>query len=431
MEPTLVVIGISYKTAALAVRERFWMPVARQVEALRHLVRSEGIDEVAVISTCNRTEFYLWTGNPSDASNSVLRFLTHSYDLKLSDWSNFYRLVDDAAVSHVFRVTAGLDTRVFGEPDVIDAIVRAWRLAQRADTTGRFLDSILKRAVKCALRIQSELPDAPDVVPVSVAAVRQCKAAMEDLAGRSALVIGAGQMAEAVCLQLIDAGVKNIVLSSRTHEKAEDLAARIGAKAVPLDESAPELPKAGILVAATTAERAVISREQVETALGISKKPMVILDVGVPRNVQSSVRTLPGVTLFDIDDLCENTQPSVEVRISTKQAEHAVRQESSGLLRALLSENVIPTIANLRQQLEQMAEQELTTVSDHMGPLTADQSELLRAYASHVTQRIAATVARNLNVVSGVASTDQLNRTVELLFDLKHERSTYQLAKES
>src|SRR6266567_2970322 len=138
VEPTLVVIGISLRTAKLAMRERFLLSPAQKAEALSALGRSDAIDEVIVLSNCNRTEFLVWTQDASEAANSVLRYLTRSSNLKLAEWSNFYRLVGDAAVAHVLRVASGTDAAVFGESEATSSILSAWQQAQRASTTGVF-----------------------------------------------------------------------------------------------------------------------------------------------------------------------------------------------------------------------------------------------------------------------------------------------------
>src|SRR5215469_306906 len=152
VEPTLAVIGLNFRTSSVAVRERFWISPARRVEALRQLVRSEGIEEVIVVATCNRTEFILWASDVPTAANSVLRFLTQEYQLKLCEWSHFYRLMDDVALSHIFRVISGLDSMVLGEPEITGQLKDAWALAQETGTTGRFLDAVMQKALTVCKR---------------------------------------------------------------------------------------------------------------------------------------------------------------------------------------------------------------------------------------------------------------------------------------
>ena len=146
MEPTLAIIGLNYRTSPVAVREQFWIAEPARYEALHRLLRSEGIEEVVVLATCNRTEFILWANDVPAAANSVLRFLTHDYQLKLCDWSHFYRLMDDVALTHLFQVAAGLDSVVLGEPEIAAQLREAWEQARKAGATGRFLDAAIQKA---------------------------------------------------------------------------------------------------------------------------------------------------------------------------------------------------------------------------------------------------------------------------------------------
>src|SRR5207302_9830489 len=143
VEPTLMVIGLNFRTAPVAIRERLWISENRRCEALVQLSRAEGIDEIVVLATCNRTEFLLWANDATLASNSVLRFLTAEYDLRLCEWKHFYRLLNEAALLHIFRVASSLDSKVIGEPQIIAQVKGAWQLAQKVGTTGRFLDAVL------------------------------------------------------------------------------------------------------------------------------------------------------------------------------------------------------------------------------------------------------------------------------------------------
>ena len=155
MEPSLVVIGVNFRKAPAAVRERFCMPNGRNPDALRLLLRSEGIDEAIVLATHNRTEFIVWASDAALAANSVLRFLTREYELKLCEWSNFYRLLDEEAILHVFRVTAGLDSSSDAEPEIDLQVLAAWQVAQAADSTGRYLDAVMQKASEVSHRARS------------------------------------------------------------------------------------------------------------------------------------------------------------------------------------------------------------------------------------------------------------------------------------
>src|SRR6202142_2638185 len=166
-----MVVGLNYRTAPVAVRERFWISENRRCEALVHLARAEGIEEVIVMATCNRTEFWLWTTDVTLAANSVMRFLGAEYGLKLCEWKHFYRLLDEAALLHIFRVASSLDSMVVGEPQVVAQAKEAWKRAQTLGTTGRFLDAVMQKALTVSKRVRTETAIGKAPVSMPYAAV--------------------------------------------------------------------------------------------------------------------------------------------------------------------------------------------------------------------------------------------------------------------
>src|ERR1700757_4359383 len=233
VEPTLAVIGLNFRTSPVAVRERFWISPARRGEALVQLVRSEGIEEVIVLATCNRTEFIVWASDVPTAANSILRFLTQEYQLKLCDWSHFYRLMDDVALTHIFRVTSSLDSMVLGEPEITGQVKEAWAQAQQAGTTGRFLDAIMQKALTVSKRVRTETAVGSSAVSVPYASVQLSREVLGDLGGRELLLIGAGKMSERAAHYLMKAGASRVKVMNRTASRGEELAAQLGATPVP------------------------------------------------------------------------------------------------------------------------------------------------------------------------------------------------------
>src|SRR5689334_11494068 len=191
-----MVIGVNYRTAPVAVRERFWISESRRYEALCQLSRADGIDEIAVLATCNRTEFILWTRDASTAAASVLNFLTREYGLRLCEWKHFYRKLDEAALEHIFRVASGLDSMVIGEPEIVAQVKGAWALAQEVGTTGRFLDSAFQKALTVSKRVRNETAIGSAAVSVPYAAVELAKEIFGSLKDRKVLLLGAGKMSE-------------------------------------------------------------------------------------------------------------------------------------------------------------------------------------------------------------------------------------------
>jgi glutamyl-tRNA reductase len=421
VEPTLAVIGLNYRTSPVAVRERFWISPARRTETLLQLVRSEGIEEVIVLATCNRTEFILWASDVPTAANSVLRFLTQEYQLKLSEWSHFYRLMDDVALTHIFRVISSLDSMVLGEPEITGQVKDAWALAQEIGTTGRFLDAVMQKAITVSKRTRSETAIGSSAVSIPYATVELSRAVLGDLAGREVLLIGAGKMSELAAHYLLKAGAKNVKVMNRTPSRGSELAEKLGATAVPFEDRLAHLKRADIVVSSTSCPTPILSRSEAEGIVRERKhKPMVIIDIAVPRDIDPAVREVEGIQLFDMDDLEHVVQRNAAGRqAAAEAAEQIVAAEMQGFRGKLMAERVVPTIVALRQRLDELCRQELEVLRKEFGPFTEDQDQALTALTSHITQRIAGSLARELKGLPEREEQDHLTAAVGRLFHLE------------
>jgi glutamyl-tRNA reductase len=415
VEPTLVVIGISLRSAKLSMRERFLLSPAQKAVALTLLVRSDAIDEVIVLSNCNRTEFLVWTQDASEAANSVLRYLTRSSNLKLVEWSNFYRLVGDAAVAHVLRVTSGMDASVFGEPDATGSVLTAWQEAQRASTTGRFLDALMAKAFSVAGRVRQEMGTAAHTTTVAEAAVAVCRDLIGDLPQKRAIVLGAGRMALSAVRELQNAETGEITVINRSWEHAQQLARRCKVKAAHSESLWEQILWADVVISAAS-QRVLLTKEELEVVLRERKaKRLVIVDVAVPRTVDPAIRMLPGVSVCDLDDLCAAMDQREHRLQAVPVAERIIAAEAAGFRSRLLSESVIPTISGMRERLEQICRQEMDQLKDQFGPFTEDQEVALEALSAHITQRISASLARQLKELPG---RPELTSAIQQLFQL-------------
>lgn len=417
MEPNLVVIGISLRSAKLAVRERFLLSSAQKSEALTALVRSVGIDEVIVLSSCNRTEFLVWTQNATEAANSVLRFLTRSSNLKLVEWSNFYRFVGDDAVAHVLRVAAGSDSSVFVEPEAANSMLAAWQLAQRASATGRFLDSLMTKAFSILGRVRQELGGAK-MPTAAEAAVVVCRESLGDLRQRRIVVLGAGQMALAVVREFQNAEAGEIAVVNRSWDHAQQLAAQCKIKAVHVESLWEQVLRADAVVSALS-QRILLTREGLEVMMRERKdKHIVVVDLSVPRTVDPNVRALDGVTAYDLDDLSSAMDKHEQRRSVLPVAERIVAEEAAGFRTELLSESILPTISAIRGKLELICKQEMDQLKEQFGPFTVDQEVALEALSAHITQRISATLARQLKQLPG---NPEMASAIHQLFQLEEQ----------
>jgi glutamyl-tRNA reductase len=416
VEPTLVVIGISLRSAKLALRERFLLTATQKSEALTALVRSDAIDEVIVLSNCNRTEFLVWTQDASEAANSVLRYLTRSINLKLMEWSNYYRLVGDAAILHILRVASGVDAVVFGETEATNSLLAAWQQAQRASTTGRFLDAMMTKAFTVASQVRQQMGTSTNMITVAEAAVTVCRDAVGDLRQKRVLVLGAGQMALATVREFQKAGAGAVMVVNRSWDHAQQLARQCGVKAAHAENLWEQVLRADLVVSASS-QRVLIAREELEIVMRErTEKHIVILDLSVPRTVDPNVRTLEGVVAYDLDDLCAAMDQSEQRRTLLPVAERLIAQEASGFRTKLLSESVLSTISAMRERLEHICTQEMDQLREQFGPFTEDQEVALATLSTHIAQHISAALARQLKELPGH---NELTGALQQLFQLE------------
>jgi glutamyl-tRNA reductase len=318
----LLAIGLSHKTAPVRTREK--AALSRESSAaLAWDMRVEGVDECAVLSTCNRTEVYAAVGEPNAAEELLWRALVRHTRLDAAVWrGSGYSHQDTEAAGHLFRVAAGLDSMILGESEILGQVRAAAATAAALGVSGPLLDRLFRAARQAARRVRRQTAIGAGAVSVSSVAVSLVCEAFTELAGRRALLIGAGAMGEATAGALLGRGLSTLVVANRNLRSAEKLAARFGATPVPLAEIRRELRRADVVIAATASPCWFLSRRDVERALrGRPARPLVMVDTAVPRDLEPRIRDLPAVTLFDIDDLEERSNQNLWHR--RREARHA------------------------------------------------------------------------------------------------------------
>ncbi len=425
MEPSLMVVGLNYRTAPVAVRERFWISENRRYEALVQLSRAEGIEEVIVMATCNRTEFWLWAPDVTLAANSVMRLLGAEYGLKLCEWKHFYRLLDEAALLHIFRVASSLDSMVVGEPQVVSQVKEAGKQAQKVGATGRFLDAVLQKALTVSERVRSETAIGNAAVSIPYATVELARQIFGTLENKKVLLLGAGEMSELSARELLNHGGGSVRVSviNRTLEHAVELAAKLGGLAIPFEERWQHMAEADIIISSTSCPHTILSREEAEFMVRGRKendRPLVIADLAMPRNVDPAVRNVKGVFLYDLDDLENVTDHNASEReAAAADAQKILQAEAQGFRGKLMAERVVPTIVALRLRLNEICRQELDSFREENGPFSKDQDEMLNAVMSRMTQRIAGSLARELKELPEKVEQEQMTTALRRLFHLQ------------
>ncbi len=440
MEPTLMVVGLNYRTAPMAVRERFWINENRRIEALVQLSRAEGIEEVVVLSTCNRTEFLLWANDVTLAANSVMRLLGAEYGLKLCEWKHFYRLLDETALLHIFRVASRLDSMMVGAPQIVPQVKEAWQQAQKVGATGRFLDAVLQKAWTVSERVRSETAIGKVTASIPYAAAKLALQIFGTLEDRKILLIGAGEMTELAACELLNQGATSLGIINRTFAHAADLAAKLGGVgvAIPFEERLRHMAEADIIVSATSGPHTLLSREEAENLIRARNKEvrgrqntetekdqtLLIVDLAMPRDIDPGVRNVKGIFLHDLDDLENVEDPAAKERdAAAAEAQKILQAEAQGFRRKLMAEGVVPTIVALRSRLDEICRQELDAFRQESGPFSRDQDEMLSAALARMTQRIAGSLARELKELPEQVQQEQMTTALQRLFHLQTAES--------
>jgi len=416
----LMVVGLNHRTAPLAMRERFWISENRRYEALRQLKRAEGIEEVLVLSTCCRTEFLLWASEPTLAANSLVHYLSVQHGLKLSEWEHFYRLLDDAAVTYFFRVTCGLVSPRLCESEVAAHVKEAWEQAQALGATGARLNVVVEKALSISEQVRHASLSTQSAITVPAAALHLAQGIFGSLQGRKVLLLGTGHINELSAATMIESGAAAVVVD-QSASRAQELAQKLGARTATLAERWRCLKEADIVLSATGSPHIVLTREEAERiAEERNRVALLIIDLGVPRDVDPDVRRVDGVILYDLDGLERMVESEAGDRTAAiAEAETIVARESQAFRGQLHADGAVPTVLALRHRLDEICRQELESFLEERGPFTREQDQSLHAITNQVIQKIASFLARELKELPAKEEQDQMTAAVTRLFHLE------------
>ena len=381
---SIVLVGINHKSAPVEVRERLAFTEDACASGLRTLVDRDVVREGLIVSTCNRVEVLAETASEriSDTIERVSQFLSGTNALPRSFFeAHLYRHTDDEAIRHLFRVTSSLDSMVVGEPQVLGQVRRAYSIALEAGTAGRVLNRLVHHAFRVAKRVRTETGIGANAVSISYMAVELGRKIFNSLAGHTALLIGAGEMAELSARHLLNAGVKRVLLANRTEERAKQLATELGGETISFDSLSDYLGEADIIICSTAADHYVITESMAREALSRRRnRPSFFIDISVPRNIDPAVGKIANAFVFDIDDL--ESVISSNIREREREAERAeliVESEIMQFQQTLRLLDIGPTIGALRNKLQDIAKLEMTRQRNRLGPLTAEQESAVEA----------------------------------------------------
>jgi glutamyl-tRNA reductase len=394
VEPTLVVVGLNHHTTPIDVRERFWMGTAQRSQALTALSHSEGIEEAFVFSTCHRSEFVLW-GDPTLGPNSVVRFLASHYNVKLCEWKNFYRLLDEKALAHAFAVSCELDSQYVGEGRIARQVNAAWRQARESGSTGPFLNAVLRKALAVRRRVHRETTIIDEIISVPKASVSLARKILGPLSQRRILLVGAGQMNSLIARSLAEHGAGTVEIVGRTDDSAFALAKEQGIHGFASGTLWERLSQADLVIAATSSPDYIFKREEMSRIASLRKgRELVLIDLALPRNVDPGVRSIEGFSLYDLDDLDRAISPADDRRLGKAKAQRIIAEEVSLFKKQIRGETESPAMVALRHKLDEILNQELDAFRHEQGPFPKDQDQMIAALGARVTHRIAGSLAR-------------------------------------
>ncbi len=388
----LLITGVSHKTAPVEIREGLAFREDGLPAALADLTARTGVMEALILSTCNRVEIAVAAEDGCDPEPLVGAFLAERRALDIGGIEQYlYRHRDREAIHHLFRVAASLDSMVVGEPQILGQLKAAYAAAKACGAVSGTLESLLSRAFGVAKRVRSETGIGQMAVSVSYAAVELARKIFGSLAHRTIMIVGAGKMSELAARHLRRSGASDVYVTNRTHERAVEMARLFEGTPVDYKEFISFLPKADIVIASSGAPHYIIHKDEMQRVIAARRnKPMFLIDIAVPRNIEPSVNDIDNVFLYDIDDLQEVVNANLRER--SKEAEHAesvVEEEVERMMARLKAAEIAPTIVGLQEQLEQIRAGELDRVRRKYGPFTAKQEEALEALTRGIVNKIA------------------------------------------
>jgi glutamyl-tRNA reductase len=420
---SVVVIGLNHRTAPLDLLERMSVADGQVAKALHDLCSREHISEAMVLSTCNRAEVYAVAERFHGAYSDIRSFLAEQSFLPPEDFADhLYVHYDSAAAAHLFSVTSGLDSAVLGESEIQGQVKQAWDRARDEGAAGPGLNLLLRHALEGGKRARTETGIGRKVASVSQAAVAMARERLGGLDGKAVLLLGAGDMGEGMAVALAGAGERiNLMVANRTHAKAVGLAGRIGAKPVALVDVPDRVADVDLLLTSTGSQAPIIERSDLEPVMrGRERRPLLVVDIAVPRDVDRAVADIEGVTLLDMDDLRGFAAAGVAGRRGEVAAAQAIlNDELERYLDASSAREVAPMIVAMRERAEVVRQAELDRVRSRLDELDVEQADLVDAVTKRLVSKLLHQPTVVLKDAAGSPRGDRLVAALRELFEIE------------
>lgn len=386
---TLIALGINYNTAPVAIRERLAFPADALDVMLRSLRNVAEISEAAILSTCNRTELYCQT--ESDDQTPLISWIADVKQIEPTEFAPYlYSYQDSQSIRHMFRVACGLDSMILGEPQILGQMKTAYHAANQAGTLGRCLGKLFQHTFSAAAKVRTDTAIGSSPVSVAFAAVQLAQQIFTRLDEQTALLIGAGETIELTARHLHQRGIGRIIIANRTYDKAHSLATLFDGYAISLSELPQHLAEADIVVSSTASQLPILGKGRVESAIKKRKhKPIFMVDLAVPRDIESEVGQLDDVFLYTVDDLRTTVDQNMDSRRrAAEQAEEIIDTQVEHFLAWLRSQGAFDTIRAYRSRAEQTRDEALQKALAQLQNGTGDAEQVLQRLAHTLTNKL-------------------------------------------
>ena len=386
----LILLGLNHRVAPVQVRERLAVAPSHLPNVLRALRDTPGVDQVAIVSTCNRLEIYAAVDDAASRQAPLIDALAEQRGLRACDFSCHLDVrTGEPAAQHLFRVAAGLDSLLVGEHQILGQVKDAFQAAQDAGTAGVVLSALFRQALTVGKRARSETEIGQGARSLGRVAVTLARETLGDLTNRTALLVGVGKINKIAGHALVESGLQWLLVANRTFERAVEAAQSLGGRAVHFDALGQGLADADLVIVATGAPHIVLHENDLRAAMARrTDRPLVVIDLAVPRNVDPAARTIPNVRLYDMDDLSAVVaahHPIISPAIAA--AEEIVAQEVAEFIAGWRERQVAPLIIALRSQAEEIRRTEVIKTLERLN-LTSEQQQAIDALAKSLTNKL-------------------------------------------
>jgi len=387
----IVLFGSNHRSAPISFRERLALDEAQLPAALERLRAHEGVTESLILSTCNRVEVLVSAAQAANGVRAIRSLLGNDRQIADEELDRYsYQLFDRDAVQHLFRVASGLDSMILGEPQILGQVKQAYLTAKRQKSTGPVLERLLQHCLATAKRVRSETGISRNAVSVAFAAVELGRRIFGDLDGRKALLVGAGKMASLVAKHLAANGVAELIVTSRSYNRAVAMAEEVNGRAVHWDDGLAQLAQVDILVSCTGATHIILTKKDVARAVRARRgEPLFLIDIAVPRDIDPAVDDLDNAYLYDIDGLQGVVDTNLEERRrAADEAQKLIEEEVRSFGQWQQGQAITPLIVALRESLYRIGDGELERLRRKLGPLSEPQAEAVRELTRGLIQKL-------------------------------------------